>query len=40
MVLYWSLKIINRALEEFKDIKFEIEHMPFQLNPDLCQRME
>jgi len=26
---------LNKALEEFKDIKFEIEHMPFQLNPDM-----
>jgi predicted DsbA family dithiol-disulfide isomerase len=33
-VLYWSCKT-NKALEEFRDIKFEIEHMPFQLNPDM-----
>ena len=26
---------LNKALEEFKDIKFQIEHMPFQLNPDM-----
>src|SRR5210317_1788626 len=26
---------LNKALEEFKDIKFKIEHMPFQLNPDM-----
>ena len=26
---------LKKALEEFKDIKFEIEHMPFQLNPDM-----
>ena len=26
---------LNKALAEFKDIKFEIEHMPFQLNPDM-----
>jgi len=26
---------LNKALEKFKDIKFEIEHMPFQLNPDM-----
>jgi predicted DsbA family dithiol-disulfide isomerase len=29
---------INKALEEFKDIKFEIEHMPFQLNPDMPKK--
>ena len=33
-MLYWSLKT-NKALEEFKDVQFEIEHMPFQLNPDM-----
>ena len=26
---------LNKALEEFKDVQFEIEHMPFQLNPDM-----
>src|SRR5210317_202517 len=26
---------IKKALEQFKDIKFEIEHKPFQLNPDM-----
>jgi predicted DsbA family dithiol-disulfide isomerase len=26
---------LNKALEKFKDVKFEIEHMPFQLNPDM-----
>ena len=26
---------LNKALEEFKDIKFEIEHMPSQLNLDM-----
>ena len=26
---------LNKALEQFKDVKFEIEHMPFQLNPDM-----
>ena len=26
---------LYKALAEFKDIKFEIEHMPFQLNPDM-----
>src|SRR5210317_1505259 len=26
---------LNKALEQFKDIKFEIEHKPFQLNPDM-----
>jgi predicted DsbA family dithiol-disulfide isomerase len=29
---------LNKALEEFKDIQFEIEHMPFQLNPDMPKR--
>jgi predicted DsbA family dithiol-disulfide isomerase len=29
---------LNKALEEFKDIKFEIEHMPFQLNPDMPKK--
>ena len=33
-MLYWSLKT-NKALEKFKDVQFEIEHMPFQLNPDM-----
>jgi len=26
---------LKKALEEFKDVQFEIEHMPFQLNPDM-----
>jgi len=26
---------LNKALEEFKNVQFEIEHMPFQLNPDM-----
>ena len=26
---------LNKALEKFKDVDFEIEHMPFQLNPDM-----
>ena len=26
---------LNKALEEFKDVQFKIEHMPFQLNPDM-----
>ena len=26
---------LNKALEKFEDVKFEIEHMPFQLNPDM-----
>ena len=26
---------LNKALEKFKDVQFEIEHMPFQLNPDM-----
>ena len=26
---------LNKALEKFKDVNFEIEHMPFQLNPDM-----
>ena len=26
---------LNKALVQFNDIKFEIEHMPFQLNPDM-----
>ena len=26
---------LNKALEEFKDVQFEIRHMPFQLNPDM-----
>src|SRR5210317_464593 len=26
---------LNKALEQFKDIKFEIDHKPFQLNPDM-----
>ena len=26
---------LNKALEKFKDVNFEIEHMPFHLNPDM-----
>ena len=26
---------LNNALEKFKEVDFEIEHMPFQLNPDI-----
>jgi len=26
---------LKKALEVFKDVQFEIEHMPFQLNPDM-----
>ena len=26
---------LNKALEKFKDVDFEIEHMPFHLNPDM-----
>ena len=26
---------LNRALKKFPETKFEIEHMPFQLNPDM-----
>ena len=26
---------LNNALEKFRDVDFEIEHIPFQLNPDM-----
>ena len=29
---------LNKALEEFKDVQFEIEHIPFQLNPDMPKK--
>ena len=26
---------LNKALKDFPEIKFEIEHIPFQLNPNM-----
>ena len=34
MVFYWSTRL-NKALEAFPETKFEIEHVPFQLNTDM-----
>ena len=28
---------LNRALKNFPQTKFEIEHIPFQLNPDMSK---
>ena len=28
---------LNNALEKFRDVDFEIEHIPFQLNPDMAK---
>ena len=28
---------LNSALKNFPEIKFEIEHVPFQLNPEMCK---
>ena len=29
---------LNKALKSFPETKFEIEHVPFQLNPDMPKK--
>ena len=32
---YIGHKNLNKAIKKFPNIKFEIKHIPFQLNPDM-----